>query len=193
MTGVQTCALPICFPVTIQGEHYVIINSIHDNVSKLFRINKNLLLLSKIENSSYQQSESISLIGALSKNIEFFKEQAVTKQIQIETFYASDITLNANTVLLDILISNLFLNAIKYNLENGFIRISIANNILYFDNTGIDKALPKELLFKRFSMQNVGENSSGLGLSIIKKITDLYRWTIDYQYKDGYHQFQVRF
>lgn len=177
----------------LKEEHYVIINSIHDNVSKLFRINKNLLLLSKIENNSYQQSESISLIGALSKNIEFFKEQAVTKQIQIETFYASDITLNANTVLLDILISNLFLNAIKYSLENGFIRISIANNILYFDNTGIDKALPKELLFKRFSMQNVGENSSGLGLSIIKKITDLYRWTIDYQYKDGYHQFQVRF
>ncbi|WP_438946235.1 sensor histidine kinase [Sediminibacterium sp.] len=177
----------------LKEEHYAIINSINDNVSKLFRINKNLLLLSKIENNSYQQSESISLIGALSKNIEFFKEQAAAKQIQIETSYASDITLNANTVLLDILISNLFLNAIKYNLQNGFIRISIANNILFFDNDGMDKALRKELLFKRFSMQNVGENSSGLGLSIIKKITDLYQWTIDYQYKDGYHQFKVRF
>lgn len=177
----------------LKEEQYAIIDSIHDNVSKLFRINKNLLLLSKIENNSYQQSESISLIGALSKNIEFFKEQAAAKQIQIETTYASDITLNANTVLLDILISNLFLNAIKYNLENGFIRITIANNILYFDNSGIDKALRHELLFTRFSMQQVGENSSGLGLSIVKKISDLNNWKIEYEYVNPFHRFAILF
>ena len=80
---------------------------------KLSRINKNLLLLSKIENDSYQETELISIEAALNKNIEFFKEQALAKKIQIQTNYESDSVVKANAVLVDILISNLFLNLIS--------------------------------------------------------------------------------
>ncbi len=178
------------FP-NLSVDHYEILDAINDNISKLSRINKNLLLLSKIENDSYQETELISIEAALNKNIEFFKEQALAKKIQIQTNYESDSVVKANAVLLDILISNLFLNAVKYNLDNGIIRISIENKKLTFENSGYPKPLRKEVLFARFSRQHLNENSTGLGLSIVKKIADLYQWKIAYCYSAGFHRFEI--
>lgn len=178
------------FP-NLSVDHYEILDAINDNISKLSRINKNLLLLSKIENDSYQETELISIEAALNKNIEFFKEQALAKKIQIQTNYESDSVVKANAVLVDILISNLFLNAVKYNLDNGIIRISIENKKLTFENSGYPKPLRKEVLFARFSRQHLNENSTGLGLSIVKKIADLYQWKIAYSYSAGFHRFEI--
>ena len=178
---------------SLSEEQFKIIDTIIDNIDKLIRINKNLLLLSRIENDSYQQIESCSIRESLEKSLTFFSEQAEAKNIRINSNIEEDVLVRTNQVLLDILISNLFLNAIKHNAENGFIIITLTYKTLTFKNSSPYKALRKQNLFTRFSRHNINENSTGLGLSIIKKIVDTYQWSIQYDYLEGLHAFEIRF
>ena len=74
----------IQFP-TITQEHSEILNSLNDNVSKLNHLNKNLLLLSKIDNNTYYKKEKIIVNDIIQKNLLFFTEQASSKNISIKT------------------------------------------------------------------------------------------------------------
>ena len=49
MTGVQTCALPICFPVTIEGGYSVVVNDILFSVLKIEIDGKEIEFYSSIE------------------------------------------------------------------------------------------------------------------------------------------------
>ena len=80
----------------------------------------------------------------------------------------------------EILISNLFLNAIRHNTNQGIILIKLTNNSLQFSNTGIPEPLTTNNLFNRFSKSNNSQQGNGLGLAIIKKIADLNNWIITY-------------
>lgn len=99
----------------------------------------------------------------------------------------------SKAILAEILISNLFLNAIQHNIYKGHIRIKLSKQSLVFSNTGIKHPLSKKQLFQRFSKINPSSQGNGLGLSIIKKIVDANGWVIDYQYLNDVHHFEIRF
>jgi signal transduction histidine kinase len=89
---------------------------------------------------------------------------------------------------IDVLINNLITNAIKYNVRNGKVTVDIAssNGLLSIRvaDTGIGiKPEDKHRLFKEFSRIKTSATrhieGSGLGLSIIHKITALYKGTVD--------------
>lgn len=174
-------------------EQSEILNSLNENIFRLNRLNKNLLLLSKLENNSFPEKQKISLNNYLNKNIDFFKEQAEFKQIQIKINLPFEIKIESNSILLEVFLNNLFQNAIKHNIQNGVIFIELIDNKLYFKNTGKNKELNKNQLFKRFSKENSSENGTGLGLSIIKKIADINNWKIEYSFDEGIHCFCVDF
>jgi signal transduction histidine kinase len=96
-------------------------------------------------------------------------------------------------VLADILWTNLFQNAIKHNIEEGNIAISLNSQHLRISNTGDPLSSTPEELFRRFKKDNVDSNSIGLGLAIIKRIADQYHYTISYTYKDGWHTVTIDF
>src|SRR5574344_133801 len=93
---------------------------------------------------------------------------------------------------LDKLIRNLLINAIKYNKVNGSIEITVdkKEKTLCIKDTGIGinaKDLP--LIFDRFYMADKGRSrdnySSGIGLSIVKRVVDYYKFRIDVESKVG--------
>ena len=177
----------------VTQEQSEILNSLNDNVSRLNRLNKNLLLLSKIENDSYGDKQTISLSTYIKKNLNFFTEQAKAKSLTIKLELQKDFEIYSNPVLADVFISNLFLNSIKHNIEGGEISIVIKQGKLVFFNNGQTSPLNTNKLFKRFSKLNPSEQGTGLGLSIVKKIADINNWTVSYNYENNLHSFSISF
>ncbi|MFC4263407.1 sensor histidine kinase [Ferruginibacter yonginensis] len=177
----------------VTQEQSEILNTLNENITRITRLNKNLLLLSKIENDSYNDKQTIPISNYIEKNLAFFTEQASAKSLVIKVTMQYNFDIYSNPSLTEILISNLFLNAIKHNNIDGIILIEIQNNKLIFSNTGISNTLNKSKLFKRFSKVNPSENGTGLGLSIVKKITDSNGWSIEYHYNHPLHSFIINF
>ena len=170
-----------------------ILSSLNDSVSRLNRLNKNLLLLSKIENDNYTEKQTISLNEAIEKHLDFFTEQAKAKNLTIKTELNVAVSINSNPVLAEILISNLFLNAIRHNVIDGQIVVILSSSSLTFSNTGQPQPLVADKLFNRFSKSNPSEQGNGLGLAIIKKIADLNGWSVYYGFGNNVHSFSVGF
>lgn len=170
-----------------------ILSNLNAAISRLNKLNKNLLLLSKIERNQYVSRENVRINTIFDKQSAFFIEQAEAKNIVVDIQLQEDVTLKCNPILAEILVSNLFLNAIQHNVPNGQIHIKLAKQSLVFSNTGNKHPLSKKQLFQRFSKINPSSQGNGLGLSIIKKIVDANGWTIDYQYLNDLHNFEIRF
>jgi len=174
-------------------EQYKMLSSLNDSVSRLNRLNKNLLLLSKMENDSFNEKQTINLNEAIKKNFDFFAEQAKSKNLTIKTELKETVALKSNPVLTEILISNLFLNSIRHNVSDGQVLVTLSNHSLTFSNTGQPQALVSDKLFNRFSKSNPSEQGNGLGLAIIKKIAELNNWKISYSFSNNFHSFLVTF
>ena len=177
----------------VTKEQAGILISLNDSVARLDRLNKNLLLLSRIDRNQYNKTEVFSVKELIEKQLHFFIEQAGQKNIEIKTNFQNDFTVDANMGLTEILISNLLLNAIRHNIENGKIIISLSGNKLEISNTGSNKELPAEKLFIRFFKTDPSGRGTGLGLAIVKKIADVNNWAVSYYYSDNLHSFLVQF
>ena len=95
-------------------------------------------------------------------------------------------------LLFDLLLVNLLGNAIIHNLKNnGKIVINYHGSVLNIANTGSEKALRKDKIFQRYYRKTNNPESSGIGLSIIKKICDYYDIEISYSYRDHLHTFTL--
>lgn len=174
-------------------EQYKMLSSLNNSISRLNRLNKNLLLLSKMENDIYNEKQTINLNDAIKKHFDFFTEQAKAKNLNIKTELEEPVAVKSNPVLAEILISNLFLNAIRHNVNDGQVLVTLSNHSLTFSNTGQSQTLVANKLFNRFSKSNPSEQGNGLGLAIIKKIADLNNWKISYSFANNFHSFSLAF
>ena len=90
--------------------------------------------------------------------------------------------------LAEILVANLMQNAIRHNVEDGFIKVEVKEKEFSISNSGISPKVPMESLFKRFKRDSEVEESLGLGLSIVKRICEQSGLEISYTYENGNHE-----
>ncbi|KIC00781.1 histidine kinase [Flavobacterium sp. JRM] len=181
------------FQLDITQEQSEVLSSLNKDVSRLNRLNKNLLLLSKIENENYLDKQPIVINEYLKKHLDFFTEQAKAKNLNIVIEYTEKLKIEGNPSLTEVLINNLFLNAIRHNIKNGKISIIITGDSITFLNTGQETPLVVDKLFNRFSKSNPSSQGNGLGMAIIKKITEISHWKIYYAFENNLHRFTVKF
>jgi len=177
----------------LSKEQSLLLNALNNDVSRLNRLNKNLLLLSKIENGNYFEKQSYSVNEYVLRNLEFFEEQAQAKNIHITCDIFENLKIETNPTLVEVLINNLFLNAIRHNVKNGKIVVTIKRDVLVFTNSGQESPLLIDKLFNRFSKSNPSAKGNGLGLAIVKKIAELNNWTVEYSYDNNLHNFSIKF
>jgi signal transduction histidine kinase len=170
-----------------------ILTELNASISRLNKLNKNLLLLSKIERNQYVLTENILINSIFDKQSAFFIEQAEAKNIAVKIDLLEQVSVKTNLVLAEILVSNLFLNAIQHNIQNGNIHITLSKQSLTFSNSGIKHPLSIDKLFQRFLKINPSSQGNGLGLSIVKKIADMNGWTVGYRYENDNHVFNIHF
>lgn len=173
-----------------QGE---IIQSLYEASGRLSRVNKNLLLLAKIENKQFYEIEAIDIVGLVNDVLPYFAEQCLANNLQISfNVRTKQLIVAANKGLCEIMINNLILNSVSHNLPNCSITIVIENNRLSVSNPGL-KRLDMETLFKRFSKVSPNAHRTGLGLAIAEQVCLLHNWRISYSFEKNTHTFLVVF
>ncbi|MBS1598892.1 MAG: HAMP domain-containing histidine kinase [Bacteroidetes bacterium] len=172
-----------------------LIDSLENANQRLIRLNKSLVLLSKIENSQYTTTDDVNLVTITNKIIEQYSMYADQKSLSIRTEFKESVHIKANQTLIEILISNIISNAIRHNIPQGEVFIEIDNSRLIVQNTGVTNSLSPEKIFERFHKENVtdGTDGIGLGLAIAKKICDMYSFKISYRNIESKHLFEILF
>jgi signal transduction histidine kinase len=174
----------------ITEKQYHIVEDINKALTRSSRINKNLLLLAKIENSQFDNSEKIQLDALVRQSIELLEEHFQQKNISLKSYILPEVYVNGNSGLTEVLINNLLINAIRHTSNDASIFVELTEKSLKISNSGTNE-LDKNLLFKRFSRSSADNNGSGLGLAIIKEICKFQNWTIDYRFENNNHLFVI--
>lgn len=169
-----------------------IVGGIEAPLSRMSRINKNLLLLAKVENNQYEEKEELDVKTYLESSIHLFEDYLNDKQLTLTTHISGPVIVTGNSFLLETLLHNFISNAIRHTTNEGQIDVKLVERQLSFSNSG-NAPLNANQIFKRFSTAGQTRVSSGLGLAIIKEIADSYRWQLDYRFQDGSHTFTLTF
>ncbi|MCX6243824.1 MAG: response regulator [Bacteroidetes bacterium] len=148
-----------------------------------------LLDLTKVESGKAQRNIlPIDLIKSMQTAIDAIQPYAIQRDIRISLHGPENVILDADHNEIDIIFNNLLSNAIKYNKEGGAVDVIIARENGHIEirvtDTGIGMTeVEKGKLFHDFvrikNEKTKNITGSGLGLSIVKKLTGNYEGTID--------------
>ena len=157
---------------------------------RLARLNKSLLLLTRIENHQYVATGPVNAAALLDALLQQSVESIQAKEIRLKRTGLSDgPTLQTNRSLLGILLTNLLTNAIRYTPSTGLITVDVQLHTLTIANTGEPLSIPPDKLFSRFQKGEAQTEGVGLGLAIAKKVADASGYTLSYRYADQQHRF----
>jgi signal transduction histidine kinase len=174
----------------LTDRQYQIIEDMNKALNRISRINKNLLLLAKIEHQQFIEKPNINISLLLIQCLEQIEEYADDKNIIIQTQITANILQQANKILVEILFHNLLLNAVRYTPNDGTIKIVATPTSIFIANSGIEP-LHQEMLFRRFANTTTQHTSTGLGLYIIKEICHRHTWQIKYNFENQLHYFHI--
>lgn len=166
---------------------------LHQALNGIIRLNKSLLLLSRIENKQFPDTREICLNHLIKEMLEDFNEMYEHKAIHLSFEEKEPLIATLNESLASTLIANLIKNAFIHNYEEGRIHLSIDRRTFLIANTAHTGPLDTEALFNRFARQTRQKESTGLGLAIVKSIADLYAIRIEYAYEQEMHSFRLTF
>lgn len=164
---------------------------VHKTLGSITKLNKSLLLLSKIDNGQFIEVNLIRMNTLIERYLADFREAYAYKHIDVTYTVHGNFVLEINESLAVILVTNLLKNAFVHNVENGKIRIDVYFDSFTVANTGDDGALDAERIFERFYHTRKREGSTGLGLALVESICKLYDLKCNYKFVDGLHQFSL--
>ena len=177
--------------LTLNEEALHLLIAIENATSRLSRINKSLLVLSKIENQQFKSIEKV-LVWPLIESIIDLNEDAISqKNLKFSIEKSGELAFNMNAELCFMLVNNLVQNAIRHTLPEGEIVILLKEDSFSISNTAESEALNEHYIFERFEKNSTNSNSIGLGLSIVKEIAELYNLTISYSFQNQKHIFSI--
>ncbi len=159
-----------------------------DHVTKL---NKSLLLLSKIDNSQFSDTKEVELNEILKQYIKDYKEVYEYRNISLTFKEEGLFFAKMNESLAIVLITNLLKNAYIHNIEKGHIHILLTKHQILFRNSGSPVALDGKRIFERFYQGCKKEGSTGLGLAIAHSICKQYGLILSYIYENREHCFRI--
>lgn len=165
---------------------------LESSAQRMSRLNKNLLLLSKIDNDQFLSTESVDVSALIQAQISSLRPMARLEGINITT-QLSDFTITTNRTLIEVLVTNILHNAIRYSEKQSDVSVSLQNQILSVSNKGPKLRMETSKLTQRFSKESSDPNSTGLGLAIVKKICDTFGYTFEYNHHNHTHIFSITF
>jgi len=165
----------------------------------LFRIQsmRNLIMdmldLTRLESGKKNRVVEPVVLGEIARlSIDAFQAMSIQKSVEIYLNCPQKVSVKADKKEMEIVFNNLISNAIKYNKNGGRVDVNIGMEqnlvVIRISDTGIGMK-PEDMtnLFEDFVRIKTEEtrdiSGSGLGLSIVKKILDVYGATIHVQSK----------
>ena len=164
-----------------------------NSIEKLSKINHSLTLLNKLENQEFATLDHINISQHVHTIINELTELVEMKSIILKKQIQENVKVLIHPSLADILVMNLFSNAIRHNYPNGVINITLTSHMLLVENTGNPPEIPIEQVFERFKRTSKNNDSIGLGLAIVKQICEVSGLTINYSFEHSHHIIKVGF
>ncbi len=161
------------------------LENIERETNRILLLLDDMLKLSKLENTHQVEKENVNLLEVASEVLDELQLLKESKKVDVTIEGSANIF--GEKEHFHELLKNLIENGIKYNNENGFVKIKLTdktNTILIevIDNgLGIDKS-DQNRIFERFYRVNKSRSrnsgGTGLGLSIVKHIVQIYDGSI---------------
>lgn len=163
-----------------------LLDKIKDAASRLNQMISKILDIDAIESSRVNlKSEPVDMANQVKRIVTGFEKEAARKSISL-TYGISDepLIVKTDSLYLTQIVENLISNAIKFSpsgktvnvslsSENGYVQLCVRDHGPGFTESDKQKLFRK---FQRLSAQPTGnEHSTGLGLSIVKRYTDLMK------------------
>lgn len=168
------------------------LDEIYATLGRAVKLNKSLLLLSRIENGQYTELEDVSVDEILDELLPDLMDIYEHKQVRlIRKREEQPFIIRCNHSLAQIQVSNLVKNSLLHNREGGELQVLTTPTSLVIKNTG-DVPLDGEKLFRRFYHGMDGKkDSTGLGLAIARSIALSSSLKLTYEWQDGMHTFRL--
>lgn len=162
--------------------------------TRLLTLIESILNLSKLEDETIEKTyEDIDLYEIANEIVNRVNPQAISHKVNLDV-RGETVFISANRRMIEDLIYNLIDNAVKYNVENGTVLVSVYNEgnygVISVKDSGI--GIPKEeqdRIFERFYRIDKSRSKkiegSGLGLSIVKHIVEYHNGSITLESEVG--------
>ncbi|MFT6922167.1 MAG: two-component system OmpR family sensor kinase [Crocinitomicaceae bacterium] len=160
----------------LQEEHseanYKKIYVCYQSVQRLSKLNERLLLLTKLDNNQFNQFTEVDFNEIVSDKIQEFKPLFKERDLDFVLDEKSRFIHSMDSLLANMVVINILSNVAKYATPETTCQIEISTNRLKFSNS-IESPIDDQHLFERFKKGNDSSNSTGLGLSIVKRIIEV--------------------
>ena len=167
------------------------LSKIQRSLARLVRLNRTLLLLSKIENGQFPEAADTDLAAIIRENVETYGDIYEERNIVCDTQLPEKFTVHMNESLATTLINNLLKNSYLHNIQNGKVTVTATKRELTIANSGRE-ALDASQIFERFYHEGNPE-STGLGLALVSSICRNYNIEVGYSFEKGMHRFTLKY
>lgn len=159
----------------------------------LVRLNRSLLLLSKIDNGQFPETEAVDMNALVRRTAEDMEEIYAYRNMRFTLADEGPLTVRMNPSLAGSVVANLVKNAFVHGDAGGEIVVTVAPRRLTVANSGAGGPLDAGHIFDRFYQGAKKEGSTGLGLAVVDAVCRLYGLKVAYSHTDGRHCFTVDF
>lgn len=172
-------------------EQFAELSKIRQSLHRMNRLNRTLLLLSKIDNNQFPERKDIDLVKVIEGELEVYTDIYAGNGIDCHKNLPSSFIVNMNESLAVTMVTNLVKNAFLHTQEGGTVVVAIEKGCMTVSNDG-NEPLDATRLFDRFYTSGKS-GSTGLGLALVKSIADSYNFDVEYSFDRGKHSFTVMF
>lgn len=177
----------------IPEQEYLGITEVKDALWRMVRLNKALLMLSRISNKQYRNTAMVDFTAVLQRLLEDIEPIVESEEVKVDFRVNGSFIAGFNPEMAEVLLSNLLRNAIRHNDDRKAVEVYSDADKVEIRNTGQEFPLNPNLIYERFYKQGMHvHNSNGLGLSIVRSILEGQNVIgMKYQFEEGLHQFTL--
>lgn len=178
---------------TLTPEQLAEIAAVQRTLGRLVRLNRTLLLLTKIDNGQFPESSEVDVGAQVRTTAEELGDIYAYRGVTLRLAEETTLIVRMNLSLAESLVANLLKNAFVHGDANGTVDVRVAGRSLEVTNDGAAGPLDGARIFDRFYRATEKEGSSGLGLALVEAVCRLYGLRVSYDYVAGRHRFTVQF
>ena len=174
----------------LSEDQMIALSGMYDELNKVSTINRSLVLLMSLEHHQLT-NERINLTLLIKNIIAEHEDLIMMNGVNFTLDLELDVYIKLNSMLAQVVFTNLVSNANRHNVENGLIEIILNRKYFIIRNTGLEQEFTNETIFQRFKKSKHRAESIGIGLALVKKILNLYNFEITYRFQQNWHQFTI--
>ncbi|MCD8145887.1 MAG: ATP-binding protein, partial [Clostridiales bacterium] len=171
---------------------------IAEEAQRLSVMTEKILSLTRVENQTILTGViPFNLSEQLRKSILLLMERIEAKELELEADFP-EVTVSGNAELLEQVWVNVLDNAVKFSPEGGTVAVSIrpVAEAVTVSVLNQSEPLPEEAqrrIFQKFYQADASHSGegAGIGLSLVKKIVELHRGTVQADWEDGVFSLRV--